>query len=75
MVYKTPEFEKIIRKAMTEWKVPGLAIGVIQRDEIYVKGYGLARIPGESATAGTLFDCSSTAKSLTTAAVALLVHD
>lgn len=34
MAHKTPEFEKIIRKAMTEWKVPGLVIGVIQRDEI-----------------------------------------
>ncbi|OCK89544.1 uncharacterized protein K441DRAFT_424346, partial [Cenococcum geophilum 1.58] len=31
--------------------------------------------PDESATADTLFDCASTAKSFTAAAVALLVHD
>lgn len=32
MAHKTPEFEKVIRKAMTEWKVPGLVIGVIRDD-------------------------------------------
>ena len=85
---------KVIRKAMTEWKVPGLVIGVIRDDANvttaisfvpaptqYAEPHSpnielwLARIPDESATADTLFDCASTAKSFTAAAVALLLHD
>jgi hypothetical protein len=47
---------------------------VLQR-LISIQCYGLARLSGEKITPDTLFDCASNSKSLTAAAVALLVHD
>jgi CubicO group peptidase (beta-lactamase class C family) len=89
MAHNSPEFEKIILDGLLKWKVPGIAVAVIEGDEIKSKvvrcvsvlkaystqGYGLARLSGEKFTANTLVDCASNSKSLTAAAVALLVHD
>lgn len=37
MAYKLPGFENMIHRVMEEWKVPGLALAVIEGDEIYTK--------------------------------------
>jgi hypothetical protein len=37
MAHISPEVERIIQNGIVEWKVPGLAIAVIQGDEIFAK--------------------------------------
>ncbi|OCL11461.1 beta-lactamase family protein, partial [Glonium stellatum] len=73
--HKTAEFDQFVQTTIEDWKVPGLAIAVIHKDEIFAKGYGLASCSGNQVTADTLFDCASISKSLTAAAVSLLVDD
>ncbi|KAF2790876.1 beta-lactamase/transpeptidase-like protein [Melanomma pulvis-pyrius CBS 109.77] len=75
MAHKTSDFDRLVQELMNEWKVPGLAIAVIHGDEIYTKGYGVAKFPNEKVTADTLFNCASTSKSFTAGAIALLVED
>jgi CubicO group peptidase (beta-lactamase class C family) len=37
-----PELERLITEAMDEWKVPGLAVAMVQNGEVaLVKAYGL----------------------------------
>jgi CubicO group peptidase (beta-lactamase class C family) len=37
-----PELERLITEAMDEWKVPGLAIAVVQNSEVaLLRAYGL----------------------------------
>jgi hypothetical protein len=37
-----PELERLITEAMDEWKVPGLAVAVVQNGEVaLVRAYGL----------------------------------
>jgi CubicO group peptidase (beta-lactamase class C family) len=65
-----------VKDLMKQHHVPGLAIAVIQDGEIESKAYGFACLdPERPCTADTLFDIASSAKSLTAAAVALLVDD
>ena len=37
MAHKTAEFDSLVEETMKEWHVPGLAIAVIQGEEIYTK--------------------------------------
>lgn len=37
MAHNSPEFEKMISDGLLKWKVPGIAIAVIQGDEITAK--------------------------------------
>jgi CubicO group peptidase (beta-lactamase class C family) len=38
-----PAFERLITQAMDEWKVPGLAVAVVQNGEVaLVRAYGFA---------------------------------
>lgn len=95
--HTTAEFDQLVQKTIEDWKVPGVAIAIVHKDEIFVKvflllnlnpkyivvkvkysgsqGYGLASCSGDQVTADTLFDCASLSKSLTAAAVSLLVDD
>jgi CubicO group peptidase (beta-lactamase class C family) len=35
------DLDSLIREAMTEWQIPGLAIAVVQHDApIFLKGFG-----------------------------------
>jgi CubicO group peptidase (beta-lactamase class C family) len=57
--------EPFIRKTMSEAKVPGLAIGIVEAGKpVYVRGFGLmdARDPGRPVTAETLFHMASITK-------------
>jgi hypothetical protein len=62
-----PEFERLIAEAMDEWKVPGLAVAVVQNGEVaFAKAYGLRDVEaGLKVTTDTQFQLMSVAKSFT----------
>jgi CubicO group peptidase (beta-lactamase class C family) len=72
-----PEFERLIAEVMEEWKVPGLAIAVVQNGEVaFVKPYGLRDVEaGSMVTADTQFQIMSVAKPFTATGLALLVDE
>jgi CubicO group peptidase (beta-lactamase class C family) len=66
-----------IRRAMAEWAVPGLAVGIVHNGEtVLARGYGVrlnnARYP---VTPDTIFGLLSPTKSFTATAIALLVDE
>lgn len=77
-LFKSSEFTQHVSELMEEWHAPGLAIAIAQNDSVASKGYGYATLHEEKripVTADTIFDIASSSKSLTAAAVALLVAD
>ncbi|KAK7428366.1 hypothetical protein QQZ08_005123 [Neonectria magnoliae] len=70
-------FVKHVNDLMSSWHIPGLGIAVINGSEIFTQGFGHAVLgPQEiEVTFDTLFDCASTSKSFTAAAVSLLIAD
>jgi CubicO group peptidase (beta-lactamase class C family) len=72
-----PELERLITEAMEEWKVPGLAIAVVQNGEVaLVRAYGLRDVEaGLKVTTDTHFTICSITKSFTATGLALLVDE
>ena len=72
-----PALELLIPEAMDEWKIPGLAIAVVQNGEVaLVKAYGLRDVEaGLKVTTDTQFLIGSTTKSFTATGLALLVDE
>lgn len=66
-----------IRQMLSSWEVPGVAVAVVKDDRVvFSKGYGTtAARKGEPVTADTLFALGSISKSLTAAALAMLVDE
>jgi len=64
-------------RAMTEFNVPGMAIGIVKSGQVRLeKGYGLREIgKTETVDSETLFKIASNSKAFTTAALAVLVDD
>jgi CubicO group peptidase (beta-lactamase class C family) len=72
-----PELERLITEAMDEWKVPGLAVAVVQNGEVALVGaYGLRDVEaGLPVTTDTQFLIGSVTKSFTATGLALLVDE
>ena len=72
-----PEFESLIAEVMEEWKVPGLAVVVVQNGEVaFVRPYGLRDVEaGLKVTTDTQFQLMSISKSFTATGLALLVDE
>ena len=72
-----PDLEALIAEAMDEWKIPGLAIAVVQNGEVaLVKAYGLRDVEaGLTVTTDTEFTICSITKSFTSTGLALLVDE
>ncbi|MCJ1453615.1 hypothetical protein MMC28_003962 [Mycoblastus sanguinarius] len=68
-------FDSLVTQQLEKWKAPGLSVAVIDGNETYSKGYGIATFPNEPVTPSTLFYTGSTTKSFTAAAVSLLIDD
>ncbi|GLC24944.1 serine hydrolase [Roseisolibacter agri] len=66
-----------VAKAVRDWKVPGLAIAVVQGDRVVLaKGYGVRELGKPDAVdAGTRFAIGSTTKAMTAAALGMLVDE
>ncbi|KAI1322053.1 beta-lactamase family protein [Xylariaceae sp. FL0255] len=74
--FRSKRFSARIRRLMELWHVPGLAVAVVQGEEIESKGYGVANLASaEPVTGSTLFDVASVSKTFTVAAVGLLVAE
>jgi CubicO group peptidase (beta-lactamase class C family) len=72
-----PELERLIAGAMEEWKVPGLAIAVVQNAEVaFLRAYGDRDVEaGLKVTTDTQFLIGSVTKSFTATGLALLVDE
>ncbi|KAF4966823.1 hypothetical protein FSARC_5538 [Fusarium sarcochroum] len=74
--FSSPNFDRHVKDLMRQNRVPGLSIAIVHRDREQSTGYGFTSIEDQMpCTADTLFDIASSSKSLTAAAVALLVDD
>ncbi|TAQ83561.1 hypothetical protein B7494_g8115 [Chlorociboria aeruginascens] len=71
----TAEFEDFVRCCLEEAKVPGLAIAVVNGENIFAKGYGISKFPSVKIAPDTLFNAASMSKAFTAAAISLLVDD
>lgn len=71
------EIDAFIEKAMADWKVPGVAFGIVKNGVlIYSKGYGYRDLETkEPVTENTLFPIGSITKSFTAASVLTLEDD
>jgi CubicO group peptidase (beta-lactamase class C family) len=72
-----PALELLIAEAMEEWKIPGLAIAVVQNGEVaLVRAYGFRDVEaGLRVTTDTQFLIGSITKSFTSTGLALLVDE
>src|ERR1700704_2226229 len=72
-----PDLDALIAEAMDEWKIPGLAIAVVQNgDAALVKAYGLRDVEaGLTVTTDTHFMICSITKSFTSSGLAVLVDE
>jgi len=68
---------KLANRAMLEYNVPGMAVGIIQADKVLIsKGFGVREMgQRERINPGTLFKIASNSKAFTTAALAILVDE
>lgn len=66
-----------IQTTMQEWKVPGVAVGIVQGTKpVYLKGFGVRNIETrQPVTPDTLFDIGSCTKAFTAASIAMLVDE
>jgi CubicO group peptidase (beta-lactamase class C family) len=72
-----PALELLITEAMDEWKIPGLALAVVQEGEVaLVRAYGLRDVEaGLKVTTDTQFLIGSATKSFTATGLALLMDE
>jgi CubicO group peptidase (beta-lactamase class C family) len=72
-----PALELLITEAMDEWKIPGLALAVVQNGEVaVVRAYGLRDVEaGLKVTTDTQFLIGSATKSFTATGLALLMDE
>src|SRR5690242_6203366 len=72
-----PELEHLVAEVMEEWKVPGLAVAIVQNGDVaFVRPYGLRDVEaGSKVTTDTQFQLMSVSKSFTATGLALLVDE
>ena len=70
-------FEQYVQKAMKEWNVPGMAIGIMQGNKvIYTRGFGVKTLGSDDpVNPDTIFQIGSITKSFTAALTAMVVDE
>lgn len=71
------KLDEYLTKSFKEWRIPGMAVAVVQGDSIaFAKGYGIKEFgkPGK-VNSKTLFSVASNTKSFTSAALSQLVDE
>ena len=70
-------FDDYVNKALREWEVPGLAIGIVKDDRVvFAKGYGVRKLADPTpVNEKTLFAIGSSSKAFTAASIAMLVDE
>lgn len=71
------QLDAYINEAITDWKIPGLAIAIIKDDKVvHQKGYGTRQIDSQAPVdEQTLFAIASNTKAFTATALGLLVQE
>ncbi len=71
------DFDNWVNTGMAEWKIPGMAIGVVKDGEvIFSKGFGEKSLGSNKAVnEHTVFGIASVSKNMTAAALAILVDE
>ena len=71
------QFEQEVNKGMNEWQIPGMAVALVQDDEvIFSKGFGVKTLGGnDPVDEMTIFQIGSTSKAFTAASMAILVDE
>jgi CubicO group peptidase (beta-lactamase class C family) len=66
-----------IKRGITEWKIPGLAIAIVKDGEVvYMKGFGVTSIGGtDSVNENTLFMIGANTKAFTATTLAILQEE
>lgn len=66
-----------IENAMRDWKIPGLAVGIVRNDSVvYAKGFGVRTVgKADKVDEHTLFAIASDTKQFTGALMAMMVDD
>ena len=74
---KLRDFDAYAAKGVADWKVPGLAVALVQDGRVvFTKAYGVREIHKPApATTRTLFAIGSTTKAMTAAGLAMLVDE
>lgn len=42
--HTTAEFDQLVQKTIEDWKVPGVSIAIVHKDEIFVKVFPLLNL-------------------------------
>lgn len=71
------DFDAVVARAMSTFKVPGLAVAIVKNDSVvFAKGYGVRKLGApEPVTPNTLFAIGSTTKAFTVAALQMLEQE
>lgn len=71
------KFDNYITKVFDEWKIPGMAIAIVQGDSIaFAKGYGVQHFDKKNKVdTKTLFAVASNTKAFTAAGISILVDE
>ena len=71
------DFDQYAAKTMADWKIPGMAVGIVQDGKlIFSKGYGVKTLGGnDPVTEKTIFQIGSTTKAFTATLAGMLVDD
>ncbi|MCM8761386.1 MAG: serine hydrolase [Candidatus Omnitrophica bacterium] len=71
------EFEDYAVKGMVDWQIPGMALAIVQGDDIiYEKAFGVKELgKDDPVTTDTVFQIGSASKAFTAALVAMLVDE
>jgi CubicO group peptidase (beta-lactamase class C family) len=71
------EFDRYAVKSMADWKIPGMAVGIVLEGEtIFAKGYGVKALGGSlPVSEKTIFQIGSTTKAFTATLAGMLVDE
>lgn len=71
------DFDQYAAKAMVDWKIPGMAVGIVRDGKlVFAKGYGVKTLGGnDPVTENTIFQIGSTTKAFTSTLAAMLVDE
>jgi CubicO group peptidase (beta-lactamase class C family) len=74
---KFPSLDRYIDSVMKQWNIPGLALGIVYKDQlIYAKGYGYRDVENKlPVEASTLFPIASNSKLFTATAAVMLAEE